>query len=133
MPDENLEIVKQAFGAFNRRDVEAFVALTAPDVEWFPVMPTRDGIRVYRGHAGVREYMAGIAADYMQAVAIPHDLRSAVGGRVLVLCRIVHVAREADVDTQLANAGVYQLRDRMITRIQGFVDAADAMASVEVS
>jgi ketosteroid isomerase-like protein len=33
---ENVELVRQLLEAFNERDLEAFVALTAPDFEWSP-------------------------------------------------------------------------------------------------
>ena len=130
MPDGNLAIVKQAFDAFNRRDVDALVSLTAPNVRWYPVLPARDGIQVYRGHAGVRDFMAGIAQDYMQAVAIPEELRS-FQDRVLVFCRVVDVAVAADVDIKLATAAVYHLHQRLITRIHGFIDPAEAMLAAQ--
>jgi ketosteroid isomerase-like protein len=36
MSQENVEIVRKLYSAFNARDVEAMTELADPDVEWIP-------------------------------------------------------------------------------------------------
>jgi ketosteroid isomerase-like protein len=55
MSQENVELVHRAHDAFNRRDVETFVALTDPEVELMPLNVELPGIS-YRGHDGVRRW-----------------------------------------------------------------------------
>ena len=55
MSQENVEVVRKATDAFNQLDLDAFLALLSPDVEW-GVNPELPGLReVYRGRAEVRE------------------------------------------------------------------------------
>jgi ketosteroid isomerase-like protein len=54
MSQENVEAVRQGIEAFNRRDLDAFVARLSPDVVW-EENPDLPGLReIYRGRAEVR-------------------------------------------------------------------------------
>jgi ketosteroid isomerase-like protein len=60
MSEENVELALSTLDAFNRRDVDAFVARLSPDVVW-EENPELPGLReVYRGRAEVREWMAAV-------------------------------------------------------------------------
>jgi len=66
----NADIVRRVFDAFTRRDVEALLALSDPEIVFTP--PTgrlagRD--EPYRGHEGMRTYLADVARVW-------HELRS---------------------------------------------------------
>ena len=52
---QNVELVREATDVFNRRGLDAFVALLSPNVVW-EVNPELPGLReVYRGPTEVRE------------------------------------------------------------------------------
>jgi ketosteroid isomerase-like protein len=56
MSQENVELVREVTDAANRVDVDALVAVVAPDVVW-EENPELPGLReVYRGRAEVREW-----------------------------------------------------------------------------
>ena len=57
MSEENVEIVLQQTGAFNRRDPDAFVAVLSPDVEWEDPVFWSESARIYKGRAEVREWL----------------------------------------------------------------------------
>jgi uncharacterized protein len=57
MPD-NVELVKRSFQAMSAWDVDALLRLYDPDVEFLPLTGTRVESGGYRGHEGVREYLA---------------------------------------------------------------------------
>jgi ketosteroid isomerase-like protein len=58
MSEENVEVVRQAVDALNRRDADAFVALARPDVEWKEPTDPFPGLRpIYHGRDGVREWL----------------------------------------------------------------------------
>jgi ketosteroid isomerase-like protein len=60
MSQENVELALRALDAFDRRDVDAFVAHLSPDVV-FEENPELPGLRaVYHGRAEVREWMAAV-------------------------------------------------------------------------
>ena len=54
MSQENVELAYRAHDAFNRRDLETFVALTDPEVELMPLNVESPGSTSYHGHGGVR-------------------------------------------------------------------------------
>src|SRR2546423_53834 len=56
MSQENVELNYQSHDAFNRRDLDAFLALTDPDVEFTPYERVIDGLGPYYGHDGVRTW-----------------------------------------------------------------------------
>jgi uncharacterized protein len=55
---ENVELVKQCFKAISAWDIDAVVRLYHPDVEFLPLTGTRVETGGYRGHEGMRAYLA---------------------------------------------------------------------------
>src|SRR5213592_794210 len=75
MPGANAEIVRQAFEAFSRRDVPALLALSDEEIELRPVTARVAGRREpYRGHEGVRAYMADVARYWQELLTEPEEL-----------------------------------------------------------
>jgi hypothetical protein len=54
MSQENVELLHQAIDAFNRRDLDAYLATNDPDVEFTPYERALEGLGPYRGHDSVR-------------------------------------------------------------------------------
>jgi len=48
MSQENVEIVRRAYDAFNARDLERLLGLSAEDCEWLPLRAQLEGIGVTR-------------------------------------------------------------------------------------
>jgi ketosteroid isomerase-like protein len=53
MSQENVEIVRRAVEAWNRRDAELWTTYAAPEVEWMPAGPAAVEGTVYRGYEDV--------------------------------------------------------------------------------
>jgi ketosteroid isomerase-like protein len=62
MSQENVELVYQFIDAFNRRDVESFLALCDTEVEYFSHVVELEGGGPYRGHDGIRRWWASLLA-----------------------------------------------------------------------
>jgi hypothetical protein len=56
MSQENVGLLHQAIDAFNRRDLDAFLALMGSGVEFTPYERAVEGLGPYRGHDGVRTW-----------------------------------------------------------------------------
>ena len=56
MSRENVELLERAYDAFNRRDLDAFLALMDSDVELIPFERALEGGGAYRGHNGVKSW-----------------------------------------------------------------------------
>ena len=55
MSQENVEIVKDAFAAITRSDLNRLLSLTDPEVEFHSLIAEAEG-QTYQGHDGVREW-----------------------------------------------------------------------------
>jgi ketosteroid isomerase-like protein len=56
MSAENVELIQRAFDTFNRRDLNGFLELMDPEVEFTPYERALEGLGAYRGHDGVRTW-----------------------------------------------------------------------------
>jgi ketosteroid isomerase-like protein len=84
---ENVDLTLLIVDAWNRRDVEAVIALSDPEIVWSPAFEGSVEGRPYRGHAGMRQDFEGLAefseeshAEFTEV----HDL----GDQVLGLGRV---------------------------------------------
>ena len=61
MSQENEKVAKAAYAAINGGDLEGFLALVDPQVEFRSLIAEAEG-SAYRGHDGVRDWWEGVAA-----------------------------------------------------------------------
>jgi ketosteroid isomerase-like protein len=103
MSEENVELTLLALDAYNRRDAEAAIALSDPEIVWSPVFARMtEGRGTYRGHAGMRQYFEDLAefseeghAEFSEV----HDL----GDQVLALGHVsMTFASGVELDQELA-------------------------------
>ena len=80
---DNIELAKAAYAAINRADLDAFLALVDPEVEFMSLIAEAEG-QVYRGHAGVRQWWSGVAKSLGGLVFEPEEMRD-FGDRGLVV------------------------------------------------
>jgi ketosteroid isomerase-like protein len=63
MSEENVELARHAYEAFNRGDLEGTVADFAPAFEYVPSGAIPDSGRVYRGAEGWKELWPGCSTS----------------------------------------------------------------------
>ena len=83
MSRENVEIAHRAYDAFNRRDWDAFVLLTDPEIEVESRLVTMEG--GYHGHEGLRRWwddFLGAFPDYTCEVEELRDLGDVTLGHI---------------------------------------------------
>lgn len=71
-----ITLIPSLFEAFNARDEEALMELTDPEVVWdapTAAMAGREG--PYRGHAGLRDYLADVDSLWTEMKATPIQVR----------------------------------------------------------
>ena len=74
MDDELVERTRKIFEHFSRRDVAAMLELCDPAVEFLPVTASvASGGEPYRGHEGIRRYMADAARVWEELVVEPTE------------------------------------------------------------
>ena len=87
MSQENVEMVRRAFEAFNRTFAEGtddLYAVLDPDVEFIPIMAILEGI-TYKGHEGVRQWIEDVKRDWADFEPRPEHFLDLGDDRVLVL------------------------------------------------
>jgi ketosteroid isomerase-like protein len=69
MSEENVEMIRRSFQAYQRGDLDAFVADFAPDCEYIAAgtVPGRTG--TYRGPEGYKEFVAWLTFTFWQVWA----------------------------------------------------------------
>jgi ketosteroid isomerase-like protein len=85
MSQEYVELHRRAIDAFNRRDLDAFLALTDPDVEFISRIVELEGGGPYRGHDGIRRWwedLFGVFPDFSAKVEEVQDLGDVTVTRV---------------------------------------------------
>ncbi len=55
MSQENVEAARRAIDAWNRRDLDGWLADLPPDFEWSPASPAAVERSVFKGHAEIRK------------------------------------------------------------------------------
>jgi ketosteroid isomerase-like protein len=86
---DNVELVKRSFEAISAWDIEGLLRLYHPEIELLPLTGTRVDSGGYRGHEGVRAYLA--EAEDLWEVLEPEGSRyEDLGDRVVVggTCRV---------------------------------------------
>ena len=126
MSQENVEIVRQAWEAYVRRDNEAAFALYDPEIEIDLTASPALTARVYRGLNGVGEFFG----DWVSAFA---DVTSEVeewidaGERVIAMVHSYGRGKRSGVPVEMLEAHLWTVRDGKLRRLQTFPTKAEAL------
>jgi ketosteroid isomerase-like protein len=95
MSQENVELLHRAFDAFNRRDLDAFLSLCDPHVEFISYLARVEGGEPYRGYDGVRSWWERLLAVYSDFRADIEEVRD-LGDRTILRARVHAHGVESD-------------------------------------
>jgi ketosteroid isomerase-like protein len=132
MSQENVELLHQAIEAFNRRDLDAYLATNDPDVEFTPYERAVEGLGPYRGHDGVRIW-------WEESFAVLPDLRAelyevrALGDTTVARGRLRGTGTGSGASFERALWLVNEWRDKKVVRWHAFASEADALEAVDLS
>lgn len=128
MSEANVETFKRALDAYNLRDVEAVLETLDPEVEWHAalVVSLEGEARVYRGHAGIREFFRDtdnvldeIHAEYSEI----HDL----GDRIVATGRLRTRGKGSGAEATSPLGVVSDIRNGKTIRVRTYLDPKDAL------
>jgi ketosteroid isomerase-like protein len=86
MSEQNVEAFLRNSDAWNRGDLEAWLATVHPEADWHPSASLVEG-GAYRGHDGFRKFWADIDAAFEELVTSFDEVRD-LGDVVLALGRL---------------------------------------------
>ena len=130
MSQENVEIVRAAYAAFNARDVEGLLRLSAEDCEWQPLRAQLEGI-VYRGHQGVRQFVSDMDEDWEEFLLDPLEFHDR-DERVVVIARVTALG-QSGVEIDSVAGFLFELQQGRIRRIVSYSDPAAALEAAGLS
>lgn len=128
---QNIELVRQAYAAYGRGDVEYVLACMAPQVEWeIPTVPGLAFIGKRQGSEQVAEYFK--LANEKQAMRefTPKEF-IAEGDKVVVLGYGAWTAKDTSMDVESDWVHVFTVKDGRIVAFREFMDAHVAVEAFQ--
>jgi uncharacterized protein len=126
MSQENVEVVRQAWEAYVRRDNEAAFALYDPEIEIDLTASRVVTARAYSGLEGVREFFRDWHAAFAGVNSEVEEWIDA-GERVIAMVRSYGRGKRSGVPVDMLEAHLWTVRDGKLRRLQTFPTKADAL------
>jgi ketosteroid isomerase-like protein len=128
MSRANVEIVKRALDAYNRRDLEALRALNDPDVEldWSASPGVQAG--VYRGITAVLRVYTDSFDAWEEMLIEPDCLMDA--GESVVVPNISRLRGREGIEVSARSTIVFTVRDHKVIRVRLYQETEDALKAV---
>lgn len=122
MSEENVEVVRALYAAYNRGDDDTALAAFDPEVEW-DARHHPDG-RVYHGHDGILEFFREWNSLWESTHSEPEKLLDA-GDRVVVLT--LETTRAGGLEITERHGEIYTLRAGKVVHWRAFADPTAAV------
>jgi ketosteroid isomerase-like protein len=131
MSQENVEGIERAYEAMSRLDAEALVALCDPDVEFRSRIAEADDV-TYRGHGGVRDYIASLVEvfEWVRTEALDVVEES---DRAVVCNRFRARGRHSGVEVEERFFQALRFRDGKVLWWAFYPSKTEALEAVELS
>jgi uncharacterized protein len=131
MSQENVELVRGAWDAWRRRDMDAIFAFYDPEIVWDQ---TRSGVSglstTYHGHDGVKEFFRKWLEPFEHFYAQAEEFVGA-GDAVVVRVRQGGRGKQSGVEVEMPSYWqVYRLQDGKAIRIEIYVIEREALKAV---
>ena len=128
MSRQQIEILRRASDAANRRDIDAFSSLFTPDCEIVPIRAALEDT-VYRGPNVAASFLAA-ADESWEDLGVEVEQYRDGGDWVLALWRIRGRGRASGASIDVKAAAVYRSRDGLIKQMRVYGDRAEALADL---
>jgi ketosteroid isomerase-like protein len=133
MSQENVETVRDAFEAYNRGDLDAFLEYCADDIDYRAVEGAPDDHGPIRGKDALLAYVQDWQDTFDDFVSEPVELIDAGEDNVVAVIRISGRAKLSGVETDLTYAALYTLRDGKVVRGREYWTQEEALEAAGLS
>ncbi|MEK6326425.1 MAG: nuclear transport factor 2 family protein [Actinomycetota bacterium] len=127
MSRENSGIALQLIEASNRRDVDAFLALVSPDVEWEDPVFWSEVSQTYRGRAEVRAWFNRVVEPWESLHFEVEEITETPDDRVFLETLLTTRGKGSGAETQIRLWYVVWIANGKITRRQVFRGRDEAL------
>jgi ketosteroid isomerase-like protein len=128
MSEENVALARKAIDALNRGDLDALLAFLSPDVVWEALEGVPGIGELYRGRAGVREWIELMWENAQEGVHIEiEQITDLADDRVFIAVVLTARRRGSGVPFEYRTWQIVRFADGLITRRQVFWTRAEAL------
>jgi uncharacterized protein len=132
MSQENVEIVRRGYDAFNRGDLGAFFQAFDPNAEWYlPEGGLNVGTR--RGHQAIRQLVEGFLEVWDPMHFEPERFFDVDDQRVLVFVRVSATGRGSGAQAEIRATHEFTIRDELVVRFKVYGNRAEALEALGLS
>jgi ketosteroid isomerase-like protein len=132
MSQENVEIVRRNYEAFDRREFDLALEGWDEDGEFMPAMAGAVEAKVYRGHAGLRRYFVELFESFSDVRLDDREYRD-LGDRVVALYRLRVRGRDSGIAIDQPGGALYEFRGGKIVSGRSYLSASEALEAAGVS
>lgn len=133
MSQEGPEALVQRWSqAFNKRDMNALLELTSPDLEFVPYLASLIETTTYRGHDGLRSYFRDADAAW-QELHVSQAAAREVGDFAISFGELHGKGRASGLEVRVPLAWVSEWRDGLLVRLTTYTNKTEALEAVGLS
>jgi ketosteroid isomerase-like protein len=127
MSQEDVELVRRSFEAWQRDDLDTWLSCQDPDIEWDVAVRQVEGAgSVYRGVEGMRAFWAAFRDFSVES----DELRDVGAGRVVVVGHIRFRGPTSGIEVDGPFAEIFSVRDGKIFRVIDYFTHREALEAV---
>jgi ketosteroid isomerase-like protein len=126
MSQENVELVRRALEAYQRRDARGLRALVHEDCEHYTLTEGVTEGEPYRGHAGIDEWLQRELDPWEEFRIAVIEIRE-VGDRVLARYGVTARGKGSTVEVTADAGSLFESRDGRIFRQRAYLDWNEAV------
>ncbi len=121
MGKAEVALIRRAYRAFTRRDLDALTKLSHPEIELHTVTAVVAGAALpYTGHAGLAAYIRDVEATWDELELTPQEFNELEDGRVLVAGRVLVQRGAARLDSP--NTWLWEIDDGLVRSVRILAD-----------
>ena len=128
MPRGSVEVMEAAYAAIERDDLDAFIALAHPEIEFRSLIAEAEG-QTYQGHEGVRQWWDAV----IRSLQIRPNPETIEGFRDRGITRLRLAGRIADVEVPQTMWMGWRVRDGQIVWWATYRTEAEALEAAGLS
>ncbi len=128
MSGENVEWIERFFELYNRREIDAWVELLAPDVEWH-IDPEDPDRTVHRGLEAVKRHVL-YWAEMMDTTVEVREIFEASDDQAVAWTRLKVRGELSGAAAWQDLAFIFKLRDGLVVRVQETQHKREALEAV---
>ena len=130
MSQQNIELVRRAFGAINRGDVDGALELGADDFEmdWSNSIGPAKGI--YRGREEIREFQTTFLDAFEEVRWDPQEIIEVDDSRLIIVNHIRMRGRGSGVEVDAVGAQLWTITEGLARSVKLYQSKGDALDAV---